>query len=198
MPGLCSLTADISYLRFCTSVICIVEISFCIQNFSMKDMDPVTCMSVHGKLHISGDFLPEMHALFLQPVDKLRIVNAAGFVVGNRIAVIAEDNLVVRKFHGVNFPFIQHGKEIAVAHLAHLRGKNLRENQRVHQHQYDRADYRVIEQWFLWRFYFLHVLHTPVFSNSETIFLLYKNELRYATARFDRPGSLCFFLPAMV
>ena len=64
MPGLCSLAADIIYLRFCTSVICIVEISFCIQNFSMKDMDPVTYMSVHGKLHISGDFLPEINDHF--------------------------------------------------------------------------------------------------------------------------------------
>ena len=86
-----------------------------------------------------------MHALCLQPVNKLRIVNAAGFVVGNRIAVIAEDDLIIRKLYGVDFSFIQHDKEIAVAHLAHLRGKQPRENQRVHQHQHDSADRRIIE-----------------------------------------------------
>ena len=61
MPGLCSLAADIIYLRFCTSVICIVEISFCIQHFSVKNMDPVTCMGIYGKFHISGNLLSKIH-----------------------------------------------------------------------------------------------------------------------------------------
>ena len=64
MPGLDSLPAYIPEFRLRVPVIVPVEIPFLIQHFPVQNPYFLSCLRVHGKLHISGHFLSKIHNRF--------------------------------------------------------------------------------------------------------------------------------------